>query len=70
MIVPEVALLLEQSKHAANGRVARCVRKLSANFSRGCAAEAVDDVHYLPLARAEIFHRLNPGGYIGNMSIH
>jgi hypothetical protein len=70
VVVPQVALLLEEPQHSAYCGITRRIWKLGANFSCRRPAKPVNDVHYLPLARAEIFHRALPVGYSRNMSIH
>src|SRR5690606_25195511 len=54
LCVREVPLLFQDAEHGPDGRVARRVRKALHHLGGGGPFEAVDDVHDLPLAAAEV----------------
>jgi len=54
-LVAEMALVLEDAEHRPDCRIARRIREPGEDVGRADPALAIDDVHDLPLATAEIF---------------
>ena len=54
LLVPHVALVFEDAQHRAHGRIAGRIGEPVEDLRGGRAAAAVQDVHDLPLAAAEV----------------
>src|SRR5688572_25144312 len=75
VLVAKMSLFLEEPEHSTNGGVAWRIGKVVQDVGGGCAPAAIDDVHDLPLPRAELLQGSFPShqcsmGYKPSMSMH